>query len=104
MVEPYLSEQWFVKMKPLAQDVLDDPTIRNDIAFVYFNVENLRSYNEKYGLLGSNKSTEEKLTEGVRIIEIEIKSEEDIDDICCTADICGCSCADSGGGTGRQVW
>ncbi|MBQ7855142.1 MAG: hypothetical protein IJ352_09030 [Muribaculaceae bacterium] len=30
----------------------------------------------------SHKSTEEKLTEGVRIIEIEIKSEEDIDDIC----------------------
>ncbi len=39
----------FDSFRILAQDVLDDPTIRNDIAFVYFNVENFRSYNEKYG-------------------------------------------------------
>ena len=39
----------FTSFRVLAQDVLDDPTIRNDIAFVYFNVENFRSYNEKYG-------------------------------------------------------
>lgn len=39
----------FASFRVLAQDVLDDPTIRNDIAFVYFNVENFRSYNEKYG-------------------------------------------------------
>ena len=39
----------FTSFRILAQEVLDDPTIRNDIAFVYFNIENFRSYNEKYG-------------------------------------------------------
>ncbi|MCR5772335.1 MAG: GGDEF domain-containing phosphodiesterase [Butyrivibrio sp.] len=44
----------FNSFRVLAQDILDDPTIRNDIAFVYFNVENFRSYNEKYGFSAGN--------------------------------------------------
>ena len=38
----------------MAQHVLNDPTERKDIAFVYFNLENFRSYNEIYGLAAGN--------------------------------------------------
>lgn len=44
----------FTSFRILAQEVLNDPTIRNDIAFVYFNIENFRSYNERYGFAAGN--------------------------------------------------
>ena len=44
----------FASFIAMAQHVLNDPTERKDIAFVYFNLENFRSYNEIYGLPAGN--------------------------------------------------
>lgn len=44
----------FASFVAMAQHVLNDPTERKDIAFVYFNLENFRSYNEIYGLPAGN--------------------------------------------------
>ena len=44
----------FATFIAMAQHVLNDPTERKDIAFVYFNLENFRSYNEAYGLAAGN--------------------------------------------------
>lgn len=44
----------FATFIAMAQHVLNDPTERKDIAFVYFNLENFRSYNEVYGLPAGN--------------------------------------------------
>lgn len=44
----------FAAFIAMAQHVLNDPTERKDIAFVYFNLENFRSYNEAYGLAAGN--------------------------------------------------
>jgi len=34
----------------LAQDELNSPELKNEIAFIFFNIENFRSYNQKYGI------------------------------------------------------
>lgn len=44
----------FANFITMAQHVLNDPTERKDVAFVYFNLENFRSYNEIYGLAAGN--------------------------------------------------
>ena len=41
IVEPYLSKQWFVKMKPLAQDVLDAQRGEDPIRFIPQRFENV---------------------------------------------------------------
>lgn len=41
IVEPYLSKQWFVKMKPLAQDVLDAQKTQDRIDFIPTRFENI---------------------------------------------------------------
>ncbi|WP_026508781.1 EAL domain-containing protein [Butyrivibrio sp. MC2013] len=39
----------YTQFRNLAQDVMNNPELRKQIAFIYFNIENFRSYNERYG-------------------------------------------------------